>query len=139
MLSLVLKRGGEIRSPKSLLTKLELFQNRPELINEAEYLVESDVSRKVFDFFITRFYGADSTETVTIDNVHELRELCNEFGFHGFDEEISSLLGRGDSMTQRDIMELRSRIDEHDLLLEDMRWHIMHASSAARSATSLAR
>ena len=49
MLSLVLKRGGEIRSPKSLLTKLELFQNRPELLNEAEYLVESDVSRKVFD------------------------------------------------------------------------------------------
>ena len=49
MLSLVLKRGGEIRSPKSLLTKLELFQNRPELLNGGEYLVESDVSRKVFD------------------------------------------------------------------------------------------
>ena len=125
MLRFVLKQGGEQQVPKKLLVKLDLFKKRPELLREDKYIIESDVERGIFDLFIARFYGAEMNEEVTLDNVGELKTLCDELGFHDFDDEIRNLLGGGYSKTERDIVALTSRVDEHELLLEEMRWHLM--------------
>ena len=125
MLRFVLKQGGEQQVPKKLLVKLDLFKKRPDLLREDKYIIESDVERGIFDLFIARFYGAEMNQEVTLDNVGELKILCDELGFHDFDDEIRTLLGHGRSKTEQDVLELTSRVDEHELLLEEIRWHLM--------------
>ena len=124
MFRLALKGAGDASIPKAMMSKLDLFKRQPELVNGEKYTIKSNVNRNVLDLFMTRFFGAETTEKVTEENVEELRELCNELGFSGFDDEIRSVLGDGTVIVRRDMMGLRSRVDRHDVIIEELRARI---------------
>ena len=110
-------RGGETRLPRMFWNKLQLFRRRPDVVSAGAYKITSDVDREVVDAFFARVMG-DETEVVTADNAEQLRALCDELGFSGFDGEIRAVLG-GDVMTKRFRVEFRERLDGHDVRLED--------------------
>ena len=103
--------------PKIFLAKLRLFESRPDLAAKGTYTITSGVDREVVDLFFARLMG-DEAEVVTTDNAEQLRALCDELGFAGFDGEIRAVLG-GDVMTKNIRMEIWERLDGHDVRLED--------------------
>ena len=105
-------RGREVPLPKIFLGKL-----RPDLAAKGRYSITSDVDPEVVDVFFARVMG-DKAEVVTEDNAEQLRALCDELGFSGFDGEIRAVLG-GDVMTKRFRVEVRERLDGHDVRLEE--------------------
>ena len=125
MFRLLLTSGGEASAPKSLMRKLSLFQNEPELLNRGSYTVKSAVTRNVLDFFMTRFYGEKSSETVTKENAEQLRALCDELGFSGFDDEIHAVLGASKSRDRQEVMALRDRVDRQEVLLEQLQRKVL--------------
>ena len=120
MFQLALRRGGETSVPKSLLTKLDLFKRKPELIGTGRYAIQSDVDPSVFAMFMTRLWGGD-TEPVTPENAEQLRALCDELGFSGFDDELRAVqAAAGDWRVRKDHVCVRGRVDRHDVLLEQL-------------------
>ena len=107
-----------IRIQKKLLSKMHLFQNRPELLNKEKYMITSDVDPEVVDLFFSRV-GGDTDAAVTSENAEQLRELCDELGFVGFDDEIRAHLG-GNWKLQKDILGLRGQVDRHDVVIEEL-------------------
>ena len=102
---------------KIFLSKLRLFEGRPDLAARGRYTIASDVDREVVDLFFARVMGDDAA-VVTADNAEQLQALCNELGFSGFDEEIRAVLG-SDDMAKRFHMEIRKRFDGHDVRIEE--------------------
>ena len=84
--------------PPFLLNKLQLFKREPDLAAKGMYAITSDVDREVVDLFFARVMG-DAAEVVTTENAEQLRRLCEELGFSGFDEEIRAV---DDAMTKND-------------------------------------
>ena len=117
MFTFVEPRGREVPVPKMFLGKLRLFEGRPDLAAKGRYTIASGVDREVVDAFFARVMG-DETEAVTADNAEQLRALCDELGFSGFDGEIRAVMG-GDVMTKRFRVEVRERLDGHDVRLEE--------------------
>ena len=62
---------------------------------------------------------------MTAENAEELRDLCDELGFTGFDDELRAVLGTGNPKVRRDVLGLRSRVDRHDVLIEELRARIV--------------
>ena len=120
----------QLRLPRSLLSKLQLFESKPELINAGKYSIKSDVAPDIVDLFFGRV-GGDMTAVVTPENAEQLRALCDELEFSGFDDEIRSVLG-SDRKTQKDLMGLRGRIDRHDLLLEELQRRVLELERQLR-------
>ena len=121
MFRFVLKQGHETDVPRSLLTKLDLFKRKPELVSTGRYAIKSDVGLDVFALFMTRFYGAVSDMGVTLENAIQLQALCEELGFTGFDDELRAVLGRGvDLKVRQDVIGVRSHVARHDVHLEEL-------------------
>ena len=108
----------EVTLAKIFLAKLRLFESRPDLAAKGRYTITSGVDRDVVDLFFARVMG-DEAEVVTADNAEQLRALCDELGFSGFDGEIRAVLG-GDVMTKTIRVEIQERLDGHDVRLEDL-------------------
>ena len=125
MLQLVPKRGDATSIPKSFLTKLNLFNSKPELIAKGRYAIKTDVHPDVFDLFMTRVLGAKSDVGVTSENAEQLRELCDELGFSGFDDEIRAVLGSGDWKVRKDLVSVKVRVDRHDVLIEQLERRVL--------------
>ena len=135
MLRLVLKKGGETSAPKSLLPKLSLFRNQPELLKNEKYIIDCDVDLKVLDLFMTRFYGAETNDKVTKENVNQLKALCDELGCSSFDYEIREVLGHEEkTTTKRELVGMRGRIDRHDILLEQLQRRVLELERQVREA-----
>ena len=107
-----------VRVPKIFLNKLRLFQEKPELIDAGQYTITSDVAPEIVDMFFARI-GGDTTGVVTAENAKQLRMLCDELGFSGFDDEFRWVLA-SDSKMRKELMGLRSRLERHDVLLEEL-------------------
>ena len=120
MFRLVLKQGGDTSAPKGLLVKLGLFAKHPELLKGDKYVIKSKITRSVLDLFITRLHGFPSPEAVTPENAAQIRALCDELGFSGFDDDVRAALSGGSSRTWESVVGLRGRVDRHDLLLEKL-------------------
>ena len=118
MLRLIVKGSAGIIVPKDLLMNLRLFKNNPGLLKGESYVVKAYVDRPVLDFFMVRLCGHTSSDKVTKENVNQLRALCDELGFSGFDDEIRAVLDADDSTSRIDMLHLRGRVDRHDILLE---------------------
>ena len=118
MFSFVQPQGPEIRIQRKLLNKLVLFQKRPELFGTGSYTITSGVSPDVVDLFFARV-GGDRSEPVASEKVEQLRALCDELGFSGFDDEFRVVISSG-SRIEKDLVPLRSRVDRHDVLLEKL-------------------
>ena len=115
-------RGGDPhRLARTLLIQLELFTERPELLARGRYTITSDVDPHVVDLFFARVQG-DKAKVVTQENARQLRALSDELGFFGFDDEIRSVLDR--SKAQSDLV-LRSRVDRHDVVLEELQRRVL--------------
>ena len=106
------------RIQKKMLRELEIFQKDSELINKDTYKITSDVDPAVVDLFFSRV-GGDTSEPVTEENAEQLRELCDELGYSGFDDELRVILG-SDSKVRKDNLGLRRRIDRHDVIIEEL-------------------
>ena len=104
------------------LNGLQLFERKPELISAGRYEITSDVDPDVVDLLFERIAG-DTGEVVTRDNVDQLRTLCDELGFSGFDSEFRTVLG-SDVKVQKDLACMRSRADRHDIHLEQLQLRV---------------
>ena len=118
-----LRSAESPRIAKKLLYKLQLFQRQPELINAGKYAITSDVDPEVVDLFFARVMG-DTAEVVTAVNVEGIRALCEELGFSGFDDEIRAVLG-SESKTRKDFLGLRTRVDRHDVIVEQLNRRVL--------------
>ena len=78
-------RGGENRVPRKFWSNLGLLQRRPDLAAKGRYTITSDVGREVVDLFFARVME-DETAVATAENAEQLRALCDELGFAGFDD-----------------------------------------------------
>ena len=101
--------------PRNLLNELELFQKKPELLSAGKYTITSDVDPEVVGLFFSRV-GGDTDRGLTLKNAEQMRELCDELGFSGFDDEIRAALSESD---------LRSRVDKHDVLIEELQRRVL--------------
>ena len=100
-----------------------MFESRPDLAATGRYTIASSVDREVVDLFFARVMG-DNAEVVTGDNAEQLRALCDELGFAGFDDELRALLG-GDWKARRELVDLRGRVDRHDVVIEELRRRVL--------------
>ena len=104
MFSFIQVRSGETLSvPKKMLSKMDLFQSHPELVESGRYAIKSNVAREVVDMFFARIMG-DNSQVVTVENAEEMRQLCNELGFSGFDNEIRAVLTDTRAPVQREFV-----------------------------------
>ena len=124
MFQFALRRGVETGVPKTFLTRLSLFTRQPELANVGRYAIKSEVDPDVFALFMTRVWG-EKSGTVTSENAEQLRDLCDELGFTGCDDEIRAVLGRSHSKARKELVSVRARVDRHDLLLEKLERRVM--------------
>ena len=120
----------QLRIQRSLLSKLQLFQRNPELLSAGKYAIKSDVDPDVVDLFFGRV-GGDTAAVVTAKNAEQLRALCDELEFSGFDDEIRSVLG-SDRKTRKDLVELRVRVDRHDVVLEELQRRVLELERQLR-------
>ena len=116
-------RGGENRVSRNFWSNIGLLQWRPDLTAKGRY---SDVDRDVIDVFFARVMGDETAE-----NAEQLRALCDELGFAGFDDEIHALLG-GDWKVRRDLVGLRGRVDRHDVVIEELQWRVLELEQQLR-------
>ena len=117
-------RGAEIRVQRILLRQLQFFQWSPELLQSGRYSITSDVSPDVVDLFFARL-GGDMNGIVTPENARQLRELCDELGFSGFDHELGAILGGCNSEVRKQLVTLRDRVDRHSVLLEEQQRRVL--------------
>ena len=64
--------------------------------------------------FVGRLYDEKSPFSVTDANADNVRAVCREFGFSGFDEQLSSF-AQSEAGLRREVIGLMERIDEHDI------------------------
>ena len=125
MFQFALRRGGETGVPKTFLAKLDLFKRKPQLVGTGRYAIRSDVDPDVFAMFMTRLWGGE-TEPVTPENAEQLRALCDELGFSGFDEELRAVQAAArDWRVRRDMVCVRGLVDRHDVLLEKLQLRVL--------------
>ena len=122
--------GREVTVPRIFLGKLPLFKRWPELVNRGRYTITSNVGREVVDLFFARVMG-DEADVVTAENAEQLRALCDELGFTGFDDEIRAVLG-GDSRARKDLVSLRGRVDRHDVIIEELQRRVLELERQLR-------
>ena len=118
MFRLIVKGSGGMIVPRDLLVNLRLFKNNPSLLRGESYVIKADVDRRVFEFFMIRLCGHTTSEKVTKENADQIRALCNELGYSGFDDEVRAALDSSDSTQKVEMLHLRSRVDRHEVLLE---------------------
>lgn len=105
------------------MDKLDLFRNNPRLREASEYEVKSDVTSSTFKLFFVKIVGG-SVE-ISYEHIEGIRALCLEFGFHGFDEELSQygvLLERENErrMLER-LTDLESRVNEYPEIFDQLK------------------
>ena len=134
--------------PKDFLQTFGLFKRRPELLEADEYKVTAKASQAILDMVLGRVYGKKETGKVTDENVWELKALCDELGFGGFEAEVQAVLGDNDERLRREILCLKDRLRGHDVMLEQLRekpqWEVILAlqrqvAELARTVDALAR
>ena len=91
-------------------------------MTSGKYEITSDVDPGVVDLLFDRIAG-DRAAVVTRENVDQLRTLCDELGFSGFDPEFRTVLGC-DLKAQKDLVCMRSRADRQDILLEQLQLRV---------------
>ena len=116
-------RGREIPVPRIFLNKLGLFQRQPKLLTEDRYTIACNVDPKVVDLFFVRVMG-DETAVPTAETAEQLRALCDELGFSGFDNEIRAVLG-GDRTS------MRGRVDSH-VIIEELQRRVLELERQIR-------
>ena len=130
MFTFVQPGGREVTVAKIFLAKLRLFESRPDLAAKGRYTIASRVDREVVDLFFARVSG-DNAKVVTGDNAEQLRALCDELGFAGFDDELRALSG-GDWKVRRDLVGLRGRVDRHDVVIEELQRRVLELERQLR-------
>ena len=137
MLRLVLKDGSGSWAAKSFLEKLDSFKNQPELLNADEYSVSSEVRLETLDMVLSRVFGRKGGAKVTAENAQEVKALCKELGFAGLDSEVREVLGDPTSAVPRDVLELKGRVNRHDVLLERLQRQVFELESQLRALSGV--
>ena len=111
---------------------MRLFQRQPELIDAGKYTITSDVDPKVVDLFFARVMGDDSA-VVTTENAQQLRALCDELGFAGFDDELRVVLDGNVRLEdlQRQVLEVKDRMKAIEMRLDEVLRAVGGKSSTA--------
>ena len=133
MFSFTQQRSGDnvhFCIPRGLLNQLQLFLRKPELIRTGTYAIQSDVLPEVTSLFFGRV-GGDKTKVVTAENAGQLRVLCDELGFSGFDDELRALL-YDDSNVRTDRVCMRGRIDRQDMIIEELQRRVFELEQQLR-------
>lgn len=126
-----------------LLEGLPLFQKTPALLDSGAYTIKSNVDQDIVEMVLARLSG-DWRQTVTKQNVNQLKTLCDELGFCGFDDEIRAALNgldpsvgihptvmNLDENVQKDLAKMKTRVDRHDILLAQLSGEVHGKASVA--------
>ena len=126
------RSGDTHRVPKRFWSEMRLFQRQPELIDAGKYTITSDVDPKVVDLFFARVMGDDSA-VVTTENAQQLRALCDELGFAGFDDELRVVLDGNVRLEdlQRQVLEVKDRMKAIEMRLDEVLRAVGGKSSTA--------
>ncbi len=108
----------ELDVRKTILVGLDLF-DRNTLLLASPYRVTSVVSENVFRVFVDAISG--NSIHVTTANCDELALLCQEFGFHGIDDEIARIRQRSEARVDVDAL---NRIRHLERTIESMQSEI---------------
>ena len=123
MFSFQLRSSGTLSVPKKILSKMGLFQSHPELMDSGRYAIKSNVAPEVVDLFFARIVG-DNAQVVTVENAEEMRQLCDELGFSGFDNEIRAVLGSDSKMhpaaAEKPETDMRAPVQREFVCIEGM-------------------
>ena len=123
-------RSGDYRLAKMFWSRLGILKGQPELAARGKYTIVSNVDPEVVDMFFMRVTG-DPTPVVTEHNAEQLRALCDELGFAGFDHEIRTVLG-GTRNGAMDALGLRGRVDRHDVIIEELQRRVFELERQVR-------
>ena len=123
-------RSGDYRLAKMFWSRLGILKGQPELAARGKYTIVSNVDPEVVDMFFMRVTG-DPTPVVTEHNAEQLRALCDELGFAGFDHEIRTVLG-GTRNGAMDALGLRGRVDRHDVIIEELQRRVLELERQLR-------
>ena len=107
--------GTEVRLPRRCLEKLSLFKD-PEIAKASSYTLQCKASPQVVNIRLDQVDG-ESEVPITESNFEELRNLCQELGFSGLDEELSKFSPRLRSRDKAGT--LQKRVNEHDKRIPD--------------------
>ena len=122
-------RGPDITVQKKFWCQLKLLQSR-ELLAKGRYTIKSDVDREVVELFFDRVVG-DDTAVATAKNAEQLRELSDELGFTGFDDEIRAFLD-SNWKVRKDLVSMRQRVDRHDVTIEHLQRCVLNLEQQIR-------
>ena len=124
MFYFALKQGTETGFPKPFLRELGIFKRDPGLMDRGRYAVKTDVDPDVFAMFLAGL-GSEPVD-VNLDNVEQLRALCEELGFSKLDDEIRAVLARGgDLRVHKKLASVSGRVDRHDVLIEQLHRRVL--------------
>lgn len=108
---------GEAVVPRPFLQQMSLFQNHPELAKSGSYTLTCKPHTALVNRFLSRVYGShDESDLIPEESMDELRSLCKELGYTGFDEEFRQATSGNIAKVLDD---LEQRVNEHDTQMVD--------------------
>ena len=119
--------GMPFRVETQILKSLALFRQNPSILASGVYRVKSEVNPAVFANFLDVLWEGPKKADITSENVKDYKELCNEFGYAGLDNEIAGfeMFGDGTNINvKKDVIEMKELVYEHDLALNEMKMHL---------------
>ena len=123
---LTLQRGKtQILCSRRVWKKCSLFRDDPKLRQSGTYTIKADVSQTAWEMFYSKADNENADVKVTEDNIDELKELCEELGFHGLDAEFRRFGPRPqDAALKRDVCLLRDNMQRHEVAVEGLKHQI---------------
>ena len=90
--------------------------NNPEIAVADAYTLRCNARSGLVNAVLGVVYGQSQTVTITKDNFEDLRNLCEELGFSGLDEELRAFSSKFGVKHEVEVLE--KRFLEHELKLE---------------------
>lgn len=110
----------------AFLESLDLFQRKPELLQESVYVFNTDASPECFEHFMEALTEGETEITPEIADSFE--GLCEEFGVHEFDDQIRAAKAESSSDSNpelhTDIAQLKQRLHSQEKTIEAQRHQI---------------
>lgn len=119
---------------------MSLFDSHPDILQRGTYTIQSQVRIDAVVIFMTVVTGGAIPTDLDYDCVADIRSLCDEFGFHGFDTILKNagfLQQAAERKVVQQINELESRAEEYQSVFEDMKQAILFLSDEVRQVRML--
>ena len=91
--------------PRTYISDMSLFTERPHLIESGSYELHCQVSSTLLNAFLEKVYNDSANLDITTDNFEQLQDLANELGFSKLDGPLRAFAARHSVVTLRTLEE----------------------------------